>query len=187
MNAPELANRLTAGLEVLHAPPERAQPADLAALLELYGRVASRSRQSRVEAGLEPAFQAMTQAWMKAGPGARTRAFQGLGTDELIERTHELSSQPQAQDEDVLGWAAQALRAALVIPWLEPADRTRVQEALAELVRLADTYPGTFLAASMLGGLMTEAEPVERWPKAAADLLQLFNRLPLLAVVDGEL
>lgn len=187
MNAPELARRLTAGLEVLHAPADRAQPADLAALLELYGRVASRSRASRVAAGLEPAFQAMTEAWMKAGPGARTRAFEGLATQELVERTHELSSQPAADDEDVLGWATQALRAALVVPWLEPGDRARVQDALSELIRLADNNPGTFLAASMLGGMMTEAEPVERWPKPAADLLQLFTRLPLLAVVDGEL
>ena len=56
-----------------------------------------------------------------------------------------------------------------------------------ELTSVADTHPNTFMAASMVAQLLTEAEPVDRWPREASELLSLFARLPLLAVVDGEI
>lgn len=184
----DLAARLRAGLHALQGPIERARAEHLAAQLELYGRVALRTRESRLALGLEPVFQAATAAWVKAGPSARERAFQGLRTDELLERTHKLATPGQVVDEDeVLSWAAMALRAALVQTWLEPADRARVQEALSEVAGVADTWPMVFLGASGLAQALVEAEPVERWPRPAAELLRLFSRLPLLAVVDGEL
>lgn len=182
-----LAQGLVAGAAMLADEPAAAEPADLAATLELYVRVAAWSREDRRAAGLEPVFQAATQAWVQAGPSARTRAFEGLRTDTLVELAYSLAQDEEPDEETVVGWAAAAVRAALVAPWLEPADRARVQDVVGELISVADSNPTTFLSAAMVASLLAEAEPVARWPREAAELVGLFARLPLLAMVDGEL
>ena len=43
------------------------------------------------------------------------------------------------------------------------------------------------MAAAIVASVLREEEPVERWPREAGELLELLSRLPLLAVVDGEI
>lgn len=186
-DAERLAQGLVSGTAILVEDAARADPVDLAATLELYVRVAAWPRLQRRAAGLEPAFQAATQAWVTAGSAARARAFEGLQTDALVDMAYQLADGDEPDEETVVGWAAGAVRAALVVPWLDPEDRVKVQDAIGELTSVADTHPNIFMAASMVAQLLTEAEPVDRWPREASELLSLFARLPLLALVDGEI
>jgi len=162
-------------------------PGDLAATLELYVRVAALPRELRRAEGLDDAFQAATHAWVDAGAEARNRAFQGLKTTELVEQAYQLADDEDADEESIVGWAAAAVRAALVAPWLDPEDRVAVNDAVGELSSVVDTHPIVFLPAAMVAHTLGEAEPIDRWPTEAAQLLSLFARLPLLAAVDGDL
>lgn len=186
-DGPHLAQGLVAGTAILAKDARQAKPDDLAASLELYVRVAAWTRQHRRQAGLEDAFQAATQAWVRAGAAARSRAFEGLRTDELVELAYRIADDEDPDEELIVGWASAAIRAALVVPWLEPDHRIAVQDAIGELSSVADTHPTVFMAAAMVAQILAESEPVARWPKEAAELLSLFARLPLLAEVDGEI
>lgn len=181
----DLARGLVAGNALL--ADVGAEPDDLAANLELYARVAALPRATRQGLGLEVHFQAATQAWMLAGPQARSRAFTGLHTDSLVDMAYTLAHGDEPDAETVVGWAAAVVRAALVSPLLDPDDRVKVQDVVGELVGLTDSHPHTFLPAAMVASLLAEVEPLERWPREAAQLVGLFSRLPLLAAVDGEL
>lgn len=180
-----LARGLVAGAALLAGGA--AEPDDLAANLELYARVAALSRHTRLGLGLEAPFQAATRAWMEAGADARSRAYAGLHTDALVELAYTLAHGEEPQVETVVDWATAAVRAALVSPLLEPDDRARVQDVVGELVGVADSHPQVFLPAAMVASLLAEVEPLDRWPREAAQLVGLFSRLPLLAAVDGEL
>jgi len=183
----DLAAGLIAGTELLEMGLDDADPDDVAAGLEVYVRVAAWPPRRRRQAGLEDAFQAATRAWVQAGAEARGRAFEGLHTDELVDLSYRLADD-QAHDEDlIVRWAAAAVRAALVVPWLDPDQRVAVQDTIGELRSLADTHPTVFMAAAMVAQVISQSEPVDLWPRDAAELLALFRRLPLLAEVDGEL
>ncbi|MCK6503731.1 hypothetical protein L6R53_10085 [Myxococcota bacterium] len=181
----DLARGLVAGTALL--ADAAAEPDDLAANLELYARVAAIPRATRAGLGLEVPFQAATRAWMEAGADARSRAFTGLHTDALVELAYTLAHGEEPETETVVGWAAAAVRAALVSPLLEPDDRVKVQDVVGELVGVADSHPQVFLPAAMVASMLAEVEPLDRWPREAAALVGLFSRLPLLAAVDGEL
>ena len=183
-----LAQSLAAGTALLTQDgPEGAEPADLAALLEVYVRVASRSREDRVAAGLDDLFQSATKAWVEAGRQARTRAVEGLGCDELVETAYGMAEDGSPEAEDIVAWAAAVVRCALVLPWLDPPERAEVMDAVAECTTVADSHPEVFLAAAVVPAVLAEEEPVDRWPREAREVIELLSRLPLLAVVDGEL
>ncbi len=183
-----LARGLAAGTALLTEDgPDGAEPADLAALLEVYVRVASRSRSERSAAGLDDLFRAATDAWVAAGRQARTRAVEGLGCNELVEAAYGMADDGSPEDEDVVAWGAALVRCALVVPWLDPPERVEVLDAVAECISVADSHPRAFMPAAMVASVLSEEEPVELWPKEASELVALFARLPLLAVVDGDM
>jgi len=183
-----LARGLAAGTALLaDNGAADADPADLAALLEVYVRVAARSRADRQAAGLDDLFRKATEAWVAAGHRARAKAVEGLGCDALVEAAYSMADDEEPEEDDLVQWAAALVRCALVVPWLDPPERAEVLDAVAECTSVADSHPSTFMAASMVAAVLREEEPVDHWPKEAAELVDFFARLPLLAVVDGDL
>lgn len=183
-----LAQGLAAGTALLtREGAAQADPADLAASLEIYVRVAARTSADRQAAGLEELFRKATEAWVAAGHRARARAVEGLGCDALVESAYAMVEYGDPDEQEVVEWAAALVRCALVIPWLDPPERSEVQDAVGECVSVADSHPTAFMAAAIVAAVLQEEEPVAHWPKEAAELVGFFSRLPLLAVIDGDL
>ncbi|MCB9779526.1 MAG: hypothetical protein H6742_13265 [Alphaproteobacteria bacterium] len=180
-----LARGLRLGIAAVRDPG--ADAIDLAALLEVYVRVGAWREADRAAVGLSELFRTASQAWVDAGEDARSKVHEGLSIAVVVDSAYELSDEGEPDEDDVVRWAAAALRIALLARLLEPEDRLEALEAVAECTSVADSHPTAFMPAAMLAAIARQHEPVDRWPPEAAELLDLFSRLPLLAEVDGEL